>query len=176
MLTAAVIISPILVAAYYSGGSLKSSQKVAESTKNLGTEGDYVPRNTWVYLETPIFMPKSITGDSDQISLERPAGPIQDAMSQQENPVQALGILAKHESEKDRAIIGLWKEFFKPSREIITRGVDQPITQVNILQPGTAVDKVVTQGNRFWDQPVPRSTGIDRYYKRDQMVPWYLVP
>lgn len=175
-LVAAVAAAPVLLAAYYSGGSAKSAQNVERSTGGAGSEADWIPRNTWVYLENPIVMPKAIPGDSDQINLERPLGPVQQAMADQSNPVDAMKVLAKHESEKDRAIVGLWTEFFKPTREIITRSVDQPITQVHILKPGTMVDKNVTQGNRFWDQPVPRSTGIDRYYKRDQTVPFYLVP
>lgn len=169
-----LLITPIVVAAYYTGRSLKS-QKL-ESSKTAVSDSDYIPRNNWVYLEHPIIMPKSLPGDGDQISLDRPVGTVQDAMSQQKDPIAALGILATHEASKDRAIIGLWKEFFRPTREILTRSVDQPITNVNILKAGGPVDRSVTTGSRFWDAPVPRSTGIDRYYKRDQTVPWYLIP
>lgn len=176
MLQAVILIAPIAAAAYYSGSSVKSSRNIERSTGNAGSEADWIPKNTWVYLETPVTMPKAIPGDSDQISLERPLGPVQKDMSEQDNPIKAIGIMAKHEMEKDRAIVSLWHEFFKPSREIITRSVDQPITQVLVLQPEGLVDRAVPTGNKFYDRPVPRSTGIDRYYKRTQTVPWYLVP
>lgn len=176
MFTAVLLIAPIAAAAYYSGGSQKSPESIKRSSGYNGSEADWIPKNTWVYLEHPITMPYAIPGDSDQISLEKPMGPVTEPMSKESNPVKALAILAKHESEKDRAIVRLWREFLRPTREIITRSVDQPITQVNILQPGTIVDRQVTTGNRFWDRPVPRSTGIDRYYKRNTTVPWYLVP
>jgi hypothetical protein len=175
-IAALLVCSPILIASYYSGGSVKSSKNVERSNGDTGSEADWISKNNWVYLEQPVITIRALPGDGDQISLDRPVGPIQQAMSEQDNPVKALTILAKHESEKDRAVVSLWHEFFKPSREIVTRSVDQPITSVHILKPGTAVDKAVNTGNRFWDQPVPRSTGIDRYYKRTTTVPWYMVP
>lgn len=176
MIQAAVLIAPIAALAYYSGASLKSDAAVKRSTQGVGSEADWIPKNTWTYLENPITMPKAIPGDSDQISLERPLGPVQKAMSEQDKPIAALSILVKHEMEKDRKIVALWPEFLKPTREIITRGVDQPITLVEVLQPEGLVDKQVPMGNKFYDRPVPRSTGIDRYYKRTQTVPYYLVP
>jgi hypothetical protein len=176
MMMPLLLITPIAVAAYYSGRSSKSSKNVERSTGDTGSEADWIPRNTWTYLENPITMPKAIQGDSDQISLERPMGAVQQSVSEQDDPIKALGIIVKHESERDRAVVSLWHEFFKPHREIITRGVDQPITLVNVLQPYGVVDRSVPMGNKYYDRPVPRSTGIDRYYKRDQTVPWYLVP
>ena len=171
-----LLIAPIAAAAYYSGTSPKSSKNVEKSTGDVGSKADWVSENTWVYLEDPINIKKAIPGDADQISLERPLGPVQDDMSNQKNPMQAISILAKHEMERDKAVVALWHEFFKPKREIITRTVDQPITLVNVLQPYGVVDRSVPMGNKFYDRPVPRSTGIDRYYKRTQTVPWYLVP
>jgi hypothetical protein len=176
MMMSLLLITPILAAAYYSGKSSKSSKNVERSTGEVGSEADWVPKNTWVYLESPITMPKAIPGDSDQISLERPLGTIQQSVSEEKDPVKALGMIVKHEIEKDKAVVSLWHEFFKPSREIITRSVDQPITLVNVLQPYGLVDQQVPTGNKFYDRPIPRSTGIDRYYKRTQTVPWYLVP
>ena len=123
--------------------------KVREVKKDKDTD-DSISRNTWVYLEHGIFA--------------------------QENPTRALQILADHEAAKDRAVMSAYTEFLKPRSEIVVRSVNQPVTLVNILKPGTAVDKKVKGGIRFWDQPVPRSTGIDRYYKRDVTVPWYLTP
>lgn len=169
--TSVLLIAPIGVVAYY----MAKGPKVREVKKDKDTD-DSISRNTWVYLEHGIFAPKSIYGDLDQISREKPEGPVSHAMSVQENPTRALQILADHEAAKDRAVMSAYTEFLKPRSEIVVRSVNQPVTLVNILKPGTAVDKKVKGGIRFWDQPVPRSTGIDRYYKRDVTVPWYLTP
>lgn len=166
-----LLVAPIGVVAYY----MARGPKVQEVKKSADHD-DSISKNTWVYLEDGIRAPKVIYGDLDQVSRERPEGPVSRAMSEQTNPVDALKILAQHEASKDRAVMGLYTEYLKPRREIMVRTIDQPITSVHILKPGTALDKQVTTGARFWDQPVPRSTGTDRYYKRDVTVPWYLVP
>jgi hypothetical protein len=171
MLSSAIIIAPVLAFAYYSRTPDQSVKKAEPKS-----DKDWIPQNVRMYLRDPILVQKAIYGDSDQISLEHPVGPVSEAMSAQSNPVDALNILGKHELEKDRTVIRLWPDFVKPTREVVFRSVDQPIVSVNILKPGTLVDKNVQTGNRFWDQPVPRSTGIDRYYKRVETVPWYLVP
>lgn len=168
-----ISLAPFAVAGYLYATSNKEGREVKSTNFDPASDADWIPRNNWVYLENPITMPKSLPGDADQISLERPLGPVQDAMQQQTNPVDSLSILATHEAERDRAIVGLWREFIRPTREIVTRSVNQPITQVNILAPGTTVDKLVPQGNRFYDAPVPRWTGTDTYYPRLVTVPFY---
>lgn len=175
-MSALLVLAPIAVAAYLSGPQAKSDLNIKRSQGDAGTPADWVPRNVVEYCRDPILTQKAIYGDSDQISLEHPAGPVSDAMSSESNPVKALNILAEHEIQKDRTVVSLWKEFIRPTREIVVRTVDRPLTQVNILQPGALVDQRVKTGVRFWDRPVPRSTGIDRYYPRKETIPWYAVP
>lgn len=174
MLQAALLIAPIAGAAYLSMPP-KSDSAVARNTDDMSS-GSSISKNIWVYLEDPLPMPRVIPGDHYEFSPTNPQGSVQAAMAAEENPTRALAILGAHESAKDKTVQSLWTEFVKPKVEIQTRSVDQLITTVNFAKPGTWVDEKVTTGNRFWDQPVPRSTGIDRYYKRRQTVPWYLVP
>lgn len=166
---------PFAVVGYLYASSLKEGKEVRTTNKEPNVEASWIPQNNWVYLEHPIVMPKALTGDADQINLERPLGPVQESMQKQKNPVDAISVLAQHEAAKDRAIVSMWREFIRPTREIVTRSVDQPITLVNVLEPGTELDKLVPQGNKFYDRPVPRWTGTDRYYMRDVTAPFYSV-
>lgn len=165
-----LLLAPIAVAAYYSGS--KSNSRV----DNVPVNDSWTSKNTWIYLEDPLNAPKVLDGDHYEYSLESPAGPVQRSMQAEADPIKALAMLGDHEAARDVRVQQAWKAFTKPRSEIQFRSVNQPITTVHILKPGGIVDQNVKTGNRFWDQPVPRSTGIDRYYKRRETVPWYLVP
>lgn len=173
MLSDLALIAPIGIAAYLASSKDDTSVNLRKMDNKSGS---WLSDNTWVYLENPLNAPKIIPGDHFEYDLESPAGPVQRSMMNESDPVKALNILGQHERERDLSVQQVWVEFVKPKTELQTRSVDQPITQVNILQPGGIVDQTVKTGNRFWDAPVPRWTGIDNWYKRKETVPFYLVP
>lgn len=172
MLTTAVPLAALAAAAYYSSQTVKD--KVDHSDKKSCRH--WIPENTWVYLEDPISHPRTIPGDYMEYDLAHPRGAVQDAVSNEENPVRALAILGDYEAKKDRYTMDAWTEFVKPKRELQTRSVSLPITQASFLTKGSGPDLLVKSGNRFYDAPVPRWTGTDTYYKRKQTVPYYMVP
>ena len=169
-----LVVLPIAYIAYTSG---EKSAAPVETKQAKRDEDQLISYNNWIYLEDPLLAPKVLPGDNYEYTWQNPMGPIQGQMqANNEDPVKALAVLGTYEAMKDRHVLNLWRDFAKPRYEITTRSVDAKPTLVNILQPGGAADQNVHNGVRFWDQPVPRSTGIDRYYPRIQTVPWYLQP
>lgn len=176
MLRGAIILAPLVGLAYYTSQGLKGDLKAEEDFAKIRPQGSWVSDNTWVYLEDPINGPRTYPGDYMEYDLNSPYGPVQKAMEEQENPVDALAILGNYGAARDRSAMNAWTEYAKPRREIIDRSVDMPITQVTIMQEGSQPDREIKLGARFYDKPVPRWTGTDRYHKRMVTVPWYLTP
>lgn len=176
MLRAAIILAPLGALAYYSSQGLKGDLKSEEEAKKYKSQNTWVPDNVWVYLEDPLTGPRTYPGDYMEYDLKAPYGPVQKDMENAETPVKSLAILGDYSARKDKVTMGAWTEFVKPRREIHQRSTDLPITQVKIMSPGSKFDREVKLGSRFYDQPVPRWTGTDRYHKRLITVPWYLTP
>ena len=176
MLQAAIILAPLGALAYYSGQGLKGDLKSEAEAKKHRAQGSWVSDNVWVYLEDPLAGPRTYPGDYMEYDLKAPYGPVQKDMEIAETPVKSLAILEVYSARRDKVTMEAWTEFVKPRREIVQRSTDLPITQVKIMAPGSAIDREVKLGSRFYDKPVPRWTGTDRYHKRLVTVPWYLTP
>lgn len=176
MLRTVALLAPLAAVAIYSNQDSKSDIKSEKEASEKESKNHWVSDNIWVYLEDPIGPPRTLPGDYLEYDAVKPMGPVQESMQNTQDPVKALSIMGDYMKEKDKTVMEMWKEFIKPKREIQTRSTSLPITQVNILNRGGTVDKEVSFGNRYYDAPVPRWTGTDRYYKRQITVPFYVVP
>jgi hypothetical protein len=176
MLQPLIILAPLGALAYYSSQGIKSDQKAEKDTAKNRPNGSWVSDNTWVYLEDPLGGPRTYPGDYMEYDLQAPYGPVQKSMETAKTPVQALAILGDYSARKDNVSMNAWTEYVKPKREIAERDLTMPITQVVIAQAGSQPDREIKLGSRFYDRPVPRWTGTDRYYKRKVTIPWYLTP
>lgn len=126
--------------------------------------------------EGPLLPVQFFPGDQYEYSLKNPLGTISDQVRSLEgSPQEQLMTIANWSRTKDQYIMGLSSEFMKPRQEIQTRSVDQHRTLVS-LYPGDYFDEHVKTGVRYWDRPVPRSTGIDRYYPSYYSVPFVYRP
>lgn len=172
MMQTAIVLAPLAAVAWYSSQGTKSN---VQNTKKTNADQSWISDNVWVYLEDPVSAPRTIPGDYMEYDIAQPWGPVQQSMSEQSSPVAALAILGNHESRKDKLVSNLWTEFVKPRREIATRSVNLPVTQISFLSDGSQLTDA-QGGSRFYDAPVPRWTGTDRYYKRKVTVPYYVVP
>ena len=172
MLQTVIVMAPIAAAAYYS--SLDA--KAADVEKKAEPKKDWVTDNTWVYLQEPILASRSIPGDFMEYDQYNPTGPVQKAVSSEKNPIKALSILGDYSKRTDKETMNMWKDYVNPRKEVNIRYADRPVTLVNIMSPGSSIDKMITTGNKFYDQPVPRWTGTDRYHKRTVTLPYYHVP
>lgn len=168
-----LLLAPLVYVAYQMGSNKTDG---AVEAHQGGKESDWISHNLYLYSETPFQNSKVAPGDHDQYSLVDPHGPVQKAMQGSASLQDAFLKMVDYEKSREKHVLARWKDFVKPHNEIMVKTTDQPITQVHILKPGTGVDGVVNTGARFWDQPVPRSTGIWNYYKPDIKVPYYEVP
>ena len=173
---ALIALVPLGYGIYYLTRPSKSDVAVERDAGEYDQERAWTPTNRLHYTDIPFNSAKVLPGDHFQYSLHDPHGPIQKAMEGASSPEQALAILTDHEMDRDIQVQNKWKDFAKPNAEISTRTLDTPITQVTFLGHGTEAERLITTGARFWDRPVPRSTGIDRYYPRDVQRPYYETP
>lgn len=176
MLQPLIILAPLGALAYYSSQGVKSDKKAEQDTKRYRSQGSWVSDNTWVYLEDPLKGPRTYPGDYMEYDLQAPYGGVQKSMENAKTPVEALAILGKYSADKDNVSMNAWTEYVKPKREIMERDLTMPITQVQIIGAGSMPDREIKLGSRFYNQPVPRWTGTDRYHPRKVTVPWYLTP
>lgn len=150
----------------------KLPQELVENSKDSAWMHD----NLTMYIdEGPMLPVQFMPGDQYEYNLDYPIGSITNQLQslQGDSDAQIMAI-AKHSREREKYVMGLSQEYFKPRQEIMTRNVNQPRVLVS-LYPGGWFEENVTSGIRYWDSPLPRSLGKDRWYPptiSDSMVYW----
>lgn len=173
MLRTVAILAPLAAVAYYSSQGTKSD--VQNVRKQDPKDQTWISDNIWTYLQDPIVETRTIPGGIYEYDIAQPLGPVQKSMSEESDPVNALAIYGKHLSDTEKLVQGLWTDFLRPRREIFTRSTSLPPVTINIMDEDSPMNNLVG-GYKFYDRPVPRWTGTDRYYTPAITVPYIHTP
>lgn len=171
-----LIFLPIAYGAWYKS-QYDRVKKLPAKAKDESSEAVWMHDNLNAYLdEGPLTPLQFAPGDQYEYELYDPQGPITDKVERLAGRSQdQLMAIADHSRTRETLVMGLAGEYFKPRQELLTRDVDQPRTLVSLV-PGGYFDELINTGVRYWDRPVPRSTGIDRYYPNYYANSWIYKP
>lgn len=176
ILIGSLVLSPVIAAVYLTSSDPMQRSLDEKRLKEKTNKDVWIPKNLNLYLEGGITAPKCLPGSHFEYSIDYPEGPVTSGMKEAATDIDRLYILADYERNRDQTTHDLWRDFVRPRSEMTVRSVDQPITQVHILQRGGLSDDLIKTGSRFWDAPYPSFWNTDRYYPRKEQIPWYLTP
>lgn len=173
--TGLLFAAPFALAIYYRRQNSEFLDKPARVKEN-SKDSVWMSDNLTLYIdEGPMLPVQFMPGDQYEYNLDEPIGSITNQVQALEGDSDAqLMTIANHARERETYVMGLSEDYFKPRQELLTRQVDQPRTLVSLYEGGW-FEENVENGVRYWDAPLPRSIGKERWYPTqyaDSLVYW----